>query len=211
MRAHPNSLVLAEFDEVSDRLFSAEELDWVELDRSLNRYDEVFGLAKFILREVSPSREDRAKTAVYSLMFDMNRVFEEFIAVELQQALLQTRFSVRTQLGDRSLLRQDGRPRFQLRPDIGVFLRGDPVCIMDTKWKMLEPFDDPPVQLPQLRFRKVVDLHVRRSPGQLKSMQSPPGFTRLLRVAAFPVGGFQCCFYVRIHRWQKTGLTGNFK
>ena len=47
--------------------------------------------------------------------------------------------SVRLQVGGRALLREGTANRFWLRPDVGIFRGSHPVCLLDTKWKRLDP------------------------------------------------------------------------
>jgi len=94
-------------------------------------------MAKFILRDVSPSPAESGH-AIYSLMFDMNEIFERFIATELKAALRAEPVRVKYQVRGRSLLERNGRRQFALRPDIGVYQGKDNLCMVDTKWKRLE-------------------------------------------------------------------------
>ena len=130
--------LLLEFDEISDHDFLPNDMDNIHVTRQHNRYELLVRLAKMILCSMSPGQSGQGEK-IYSLMFDINLVFEKFVATELQAATAGTGISVRTQLGGRSLLQKDGKPKFYLRPDIGVY-RGDKlVCLIDTKWKRLDP------------------------------------------------------------------------
>jgi 5-methylcytosine-specific restriction enzyme subunit McrC len=129
--------LLFEFSEVADSEFSSYELENVQVSRQHQRFELLIRLAKMILTMSSPGQCGGAP--IYSLMFDMNVVFERFIASELQVALVGSGLTVRPQLGGRSLLKMNGKPKFQLRPDIGVYRGGDLICLIDTKWKRLDP------------------------------------------------------------------------
>lgn len=130
------SLIL-DFESVSSVVFSGEELQRIEVDRQIQRFGPLVSLAKIILREGSPSSSPSGDT-VYSLMFDMNEVFERFVAAELTQSLVGQNLIVKSQVRGKSLLQQNGKQRFQLRPDIGVFRDGKALCLLDTKWKRLD-------------------------------------------------------------------------
>jgi 5-methylcytosine-specific restriction enzyme subunit McrC len=130
--------LLLEFADVADTEFSSEKAEAVILTRQHQRFEKLVGLAKMILRSSSPGGTGQC-APIYSLMFDMNIVFERFVAAELQAALAGTELVVRSQLGGRSLLLHNGRPKFQLRPDLGVFTGKRLVCLLDTKWKRLDP------------------------------------------------------------------------
>ncbi len=130
--------LLLEFADVSDRDFSSEEAETIVVTRQHQRFEKLVRLARMILRSCSPGSLGSG-TSIYSLMFDMNYVFERFIAAELQAALAGTGFTVHAQLGGRSLLLHNGQPKFQLRPDLGIFEGKRLLCLLDTKWKRLDP------------------------------------------------------------------------
>ncbi|WP_319574231.1 hypothetical protein [uncultured Desulfobacter sp.] len=130
--------LLLEFDEISDHNFLPTDMDNIHITRQHNRYELLVRLAKMILCTTSPGQSGQGER-IYSLMFDMNIVFERFVAAELQAALAGSGLAVRTQLGGRSLLQKEGKPKFYLRPDIGVFKGNKLVCLIDTKWKRLDP------------------------------------------------------------------------
>lgn len=130
--------LLLEFADVADWEPSLSEAEQIQVTRQQGRFTLLATLARLILSSTSPESNGGGEQ-IYSLMFDMNEVFERFITAELQAALAGTRFGVVPQLASRSLLVQSGKGRFQLRPDIGI-LRGDEVvCLVDTKWKRLDP------------------------------------------------------------------------
>lgn len=130
--------LLLEFDEISDHDFLPTDMDNIHVTRQHNRYELLVRLAKMILCSTSPGQSGQGEK-IYSLMFDMNLVFERFVAAELQASLAGTGLAVRTQLSGRSLLQKEGKPKFYLRPDIGVFSGDKLVCLIDTKWKRLDP------------------------------------------------------------------------
>lgn len=129
--------LLMEFAEVSDWEFSSQEADQLQVSRQHSRYELLVNLARLILQSTSPESGGNGRQ-VYSLMFDMNEVFEKFVAAEMKTALAGTKFAVVSQVAGQSLLTQNGRPRFNLRPDIGVYRGGELVCLVDTKWKRLD-------------------------------------------------------------------------
>lgn len=128
--------VLPEFDEVSDVEFPAEAMQAVVVDRCISRFAPLLAMAKFILREVSPSTSTSA-SPVYSLLFDMNVVFERFIASELRAAMRHEPVRVKYQVRGKSLLLKSGKKQFRLLPDMGVFSKQQNLCMIDTKWKRL--------------------------------------------------------------------------
>lgn len=131
--------LLPAFDTVTTTPDLIGTMDDLVLDRTLNRFAPLFDMARLILRRQSPET-GLATARTYVLLFDMNEVFERYVAAELYAALVTTPYTVRTQIGERSLLTRNGRPRFQLRPDIGLYQGGRLMALIDSKWKRLDPY-----------------------------------------------------------------------
>jgi 5-methylcytosine-specific restriction enzyme subunit McrC len=129
--------LLPDFDPVGITAFSQEEIDSIQANRQTLRFSPLIHLAKLIIRALSPASAEGGK-GIYALMFDMNDIFERFIASELRRALNGDTYIVTPQVGGKSLLRKNGRGAFHLRPDIGVFRGEETVCLLDTKWKRLD-------------------------------------------------------------------------
>lgn len=129
--------LLHDFDGIAPVDFSPEELAQIQVNRQIIRFESLINLAKLIVKTISPRSSENGRN-MYSLMFDMNEVFERFIAAELKRALGDTGVSVISQVGGKSLLLKNGQGKFNLRPDIGVFSEEKAVCVLDTKWKRLD-------------------------------------------------------------------------
>lgn len=119
--------------------------DDVHIDRTNSRWRELVTLAKLLLGErfqtSSMGRQDG-----FSLLFEMNTLFEEYIGRMLRRALAGTGYSVSLQGGRLFCLENetDGRRVFQTRPDILVKRGNEVVQIIDTKWKRISSqIDDP--------------------------------------------------------------------
>ena len=82
----------------------------------------------------------------FSLLFEMNKLFEEFVGRSLARALAGSGFEVRLQgpRGHALADLQTGQNRFATKPDITIAKQGVPVLVIDTKWKRLKgAIDDP--------------------------------------------------------------------
>lgn len=115
------------------------KLEWhrVHLDRSNKRFHTLFELAKMFLKgehqDVSQGRQDG-----FSLMFDMNRLFEEYIGAVAQEEFNDKQ--VRTQGPQWAMLKSSqDKSSFMGKPDIAIGADGKFECIIDTKWKELDP------------------------------------------------------------------------
>lgn len=127
--------LLAEFEGVSDHSFTDAEMNAIEPDRQIARFGPLLTLAKRFVRGCVPDRPGGAAT--YSLLFDMNEVFERYIGRMLQVAC-PAPYRVQLQATGRSLVVRDGKQRFLLRPDAAIRHGKSFAILVDTKWKLLD-------------------------------------------------------------------------
>ncbi|MFC4594100.1 McrC family protein [Sphingobium tyrosinilyticum] len=122
-------------------------LPWqqVVIDRTNRSWAQLLAIAKLLLGDrfqTTSSGDARG----FSLLFEMNKLFEEFVGRSLARALAGTGYEVRLQ-GPRSYALAEvhtGQNRFATKPDITIASQGAPVLVMDTKWKRLKgAIDDP--------------------------------------------------------------------
>lgn len=110
-----------------------------DLNRMQRRYASVVELARlFIDGQYLDARAGQQQ--VYSLLFDMNQLFERFVAVKLRPTARKMGLRLMVQ-GPRKHLGEDesGKGRLLMRPDISLLNALDrPVAILDTKWKLLD-------------------------------------------------------------------------
>lgn len=121
-------------DGVSLNTFSPKQLDQLKLDRTNKRFEIPLLLAKQFLVNKTASFSTKDQTS-FSLLFEMNDLFEKYIAVLVKKA---TDHSVIEQDNKHRLLVKETNNReiFQLKPDI-VIDNGFDQMIIDTKWKTL--------------------------------------------------------------------------
>lgn len=152
-------LVLQDVGEVGDPL---PWLDRVVLTRQNERFAELLVFCRMVLKQLAPTaRAGRAST--FSLLFDMDRVFEGFIAGFLRRRVLvdlpDTRIFPQARTRREFLLRGDeGHGALALKPDLLVEAAGARLVI-DTKWKrlgLLDKHGQPEGAEVRVRF---VDLH----------------------------------------------------
>lgn len=119
--------------------------DQVVLDRTNQRWGELLTLARFLLSERFQTSTGGANSS-FSLLFDMNVLFEQYIGRLIRRALAGSGLRVSLQ-GGRLYCMSDaetGRGLFQTRPDILISDGARVVQIIDTKWKRLSArLDDP--------------------------------------------------------------------
>lgn len=130
--------LLSEFDDVGEATPEERRLQDLALGRQHTRYGPVIQLARLILSTESPDAVGRNKT--YTLLFDMNRVFEGYIAELLRRHVCPALgLRAEAQLSGHYLLREDnGKKCFRLLPDVGIFEDKELTLLIDTKWKRLD-------------------------------------------------------------------------
>ena len=114
-------------------------LPWhqVVLDRTNARWRELFNLARLLLGERFQTTSAGGSNG-FSLLFEMNTLFEEYVARMLRRALADGDLRVISQGGRLYCLEtEDKRGLFQTRPDILVKLGDTVVQVIDTKWKRI--------------------------------------------------------------------------
>lgn len=121
------------------------------LDRTNAKWRELVGLARLLLgnRFQTTSIGDEKG---FSLLFEMNELFEEYVARMLKRALAGTDLAVHAQGGRLHCLEEvpSNTQRFMTKPDIIVKRGGSVELIIDTKWKRLSArIDDPKLGVSQ--------------------------------------------------------------
>lgn len=122
--------------------------DLVVLDRTNMRWRELLDLAQLLLGEKFQTTTSGAGQG-FSLLFEMNMLFERYVAKMLQRAVRNTSLRVVAQTGGMYCLTElDGekRQRFHTKPDIRVLRDNETVLVIDTKWKRLSRRVDDPKQ-----------------------------------------------------------------
>jgi 5-methylcytosine-specific restriction enzyme subunit McrC len=119
----------------------------IHLDRTNSRWRDLINLARLLIGnrfQTSSMGEHEG----FSLLFEMNTLFEQFIGRMLKRFYAGKGFSVGLQGGRLYCLEdeQDGRKTFQTRPDILIRDGTDVVHIVDTKWKRISAKIDDPKQ-----------------------------------------------------------------
>jgi 5-methylcytosine-specific restriction enzyme subunit McrC len=122
------------------------------LDRTNSDWRSLLTLAKLLLGERFQTTSGGFEHG-FSLLFEMNTLFEEYVGRMLQRALVGTPYSVRLQGGRLYCLRELdaasgelGAQRFMTKPDILVSVGRHFEFIIDTKWKRLSARIDDPKQ-----------------------------------------------------------------
>jgi 5-methylcytosine-specific restriction enzyme subunit McrC len=113
--------------------------DQVVLDRTNIGWSELLRFASLLLKDRFQSTTAGVGDG-FSLLFEMNTLFEEFVGRTLKSALRGTDLAVQLQGPRRFALEElhSKTPRFATRPDIVVSRDNRPLLVIDTKWKRLK-------------------------------------------------------------------------
>lgn len=103
-------------------------MEQLHFDRQSNAYQSVLQIALLILQQQQPDVRS-GRLPVLAILFDMNRLFEEFIFRQLQQAATEN-------LSVHRHLRCSFWEQRYLQPDILLKIN-DQRIVLDTKWKIL--------------------------------------------------------------------------
>jgi 5-methylcytosine-specific restriction enzyme subunit McrC len=128
-------------DGVSDVEVRDADFTLITISRQNQRFEDVLRFCRLILAGRSPTIEAGGARS-FSLLFDMNAVFERFVAALLCryvapriEGLLVHPQAVRHQ---RNLMECEGKGILRLKPDLLVDL-AERRLVLDTKWKLLAP------------------------------------------------------------------------
>jgi len=128
------------FDHITDRQADARMLDGLVFDRTTSRYQPLFEQCRWFLRGLHPDVVSGGEPC-FSLLFDMNRLFEAYVAGEMRKLAWGRGLRMRTQGPRKYLARREdtGQDVFMMMPDMAFLDEGNRVvAIADAKWKLLD-------------------------------------------------------------------------
>ncbi len=130
------------YADISDVPLSALRWDLIRLDRTNLRWRQLLTLARLFLDD-RHQQTGAGSIDGHALLFEMNALFEEYVARLLARALAGTDLRVSAQGGHRDCLFDGETGRFRTRPDL-IVRRGSRIAfIIDTKWKRITQIHDP--------------------------------------------------------------------
>ncbi|WP_308142726.1 McrC family protein [Burkholderia pseudomallei] len=132
--------LLLAFDGVSDCHIDALPWHRVTFDRLSDRYQACFSLAELFLKKAPPDVTG-GRGQAFSLFFDMNLLFEEYIGRMAMRVLRPRGILTRLQSPQKYLAFEVSQQRsaFLMKPDVTALRDGRVRWILDTKWKELSP------------------------------------------------------------------------
>ncbi|MGF1836376.1 McrC family protein [Photobacterium sanguinicancri] len=111
----------------------------LKLDRSMGHYQVPMQWCQLILNGYSP-QSMKGATHAASLLFPMEKVFEDYVAKTLKDQLANKRsdLQLETQASGKHLAVYQGKGKFSLRPDLLIKRGMYNKVVLDTKWKLLD-------------------------------------------------------------------------
>ena len=137
------SRLLLDFPQLPDCIVSAHTFEKLVVDRKTESYEEALLISKMLLLNYRPDISG-GTDHVISLLFDMNKLWEEFIFRRLKREEYAFGISVNRQQKAYFWKQEFSKESKTVRPDILVNY-GQKQIIVDTKWKILDgftPLDD---------------------------------------------------------------------
>ena len=122
---------LFNFPELDEKAVTPELFSRLIFDRKSEDYRNVIKLAEMILLNYSPDLH-HGNNHVWTLMFDMNKLWEEFVYVTLKRKLACCTVMAQKQ----KPLWESDHNRKTVRADIVVKNNDGEIFVLDTKWKM---------------------------------------------------------------------------
>jgi len=114
------------------------QLQWagLEQDRRYSGWRSALAQARWFIEGECPNIFSGQKDSI-SILFDMARLFERYVAIEADNILRPEGYSIRCQGPYAWLLSSEGMLRYKTIPDIFISKDSLPIAVLDTKWKVL--------------------------------------------------------------------------
>jgi len=133
------------YADVTDVAIKALRWDLITLDRTNQRWRDLVSFARLFLSD-RHQQTSAGSIDGHALLFEMNTLFENYVARLLRRALAGSGLQVVAQGGHRDCLFEGEAGRFRTKPDVIIRQGGRVVMVIDTKWKRMTPQIDDPKQ-----------------------------------------------------------------
>jgi 5-methylcytosine-specific restriction enzyme subunit McrC len=126
------------YADVIDVPVKALRWDLIILDRTNQRWRDLLAFARLFLSD-QHQQTSAGSIDGHALLFEMNTLFENYVARLLPRALAGSGLRIVAQGGHRDCLFEGEAGRFRTKPDV-IIRQGDQVAmVIDTKWKRMAP------------------------------------------------------------------------
>lgn len=125
------------FDEIPQSADYKSDFARLRIDRGMSYYETPLAWARLILEGFSPQTMQGNNHAI-SLLFPMEKVFEDYVAMVLRQQLHRD-YQLKTQASSKYLVTHNQNQWFKLKPDLVIKKDKQVISVLDTKWKLIDP------------------------------------------------------------------------
>jgi len=123
-------------NDVSDFSIALKDFDTVTFHRMNSRFEELFTQCRFLIMKFYPfSITADSKTRFWSILFDMDELFENFLAFLLARSDI----SFEDQFSFHAYRAPYGSKNVGGRPDFVFFKENSIISVADAKWKLYDP------------------------------------------------------------------------
>lgn len=133
------------YADVTDVPIKALRWDLITLDRTTQRWRDLVSFARLFLSD-RHQQTSAGSVDGHALLFEMNTLFENYVARLLPRAMVGSGLRVVAQGGHRDCLYEGDMGRFRTKPDLIIRQGERVVMVIDTKWKRIMPQIDDPKQ-----------------------------------------------------------------